>query len=91
MASIPKLPHSLVRPGAYQKFVPEVGGSLVVYMPGETARCTVNKVISPDSVLVQISSVPMAKTHNFRLDDIIGVRRRLPAPNALTKRFIASP
>lgn len=67
----------LPRPGAYQTFEPKVGTLLVVQLPGETMRCPVHKIVSPDAVIVKIDSAPMAKSHQFRFDDMVGVRRRI--------------
>lgn len=67
----------LVRPGTYSAFMPVIDTKLVVNLPGETMRCPVKKIVSPDAVLVTIDSVPMAKSHSFRLNDTVGVRRRL--------------
>ena len=68
---------SLPIPGAYQSFAPKVKDYLVVQLPGETMRVPVTRVISPDAVLVRLDAVPMAKSHNFRFEDTIGVRRRI--------------
>jgi hypothetical protein len=64
-------------PGTYRKFVPEIGTLLAVQFPGEVIRCPVRKVISPDSVLVFVDSVPMAKSHSFEFEKTYGVRRRV--------------
>ena len=77
MAVTDSLAAHLPVPGAYQAFQPEVGGHIVVQLGGETMRCPVHKVVSDDAVLVKIDSVPMAKTHSFRFEDIVGVRRRV--------------
>lgn len=64
-------------PGLYQKFVPEIGTLLVISFPGESIRCPVKKIISPDSALIHLDSVPMAKSHTFEFDKTYGVRRRV--------------
>lgn len=65
-----------IAPGSYQRFVPEVGTKLAVQFPGEVIRCPVRKIISPDSVLVFVDSVPMAKSHSFDFEKMYGARRR---------------
>ena len=67
----------LPRPGAYRKFIPTVGTLVVVALPGETARVPVQKVVDDDTILIKLDTPPMAKTHNFRFNDVIGVRRRV--------------
>lgn len=67
----------LLPPGTYRKFNPVVGSMIVVQLPGETMRCPIQRVVSPDAVVVKIDTVPMAKSHNFRFDTTVGVRRRL--------------
>ena len=46
-------------------------------LPGETMRCQVERVIDVDSVIVEISGMPMSKSHFFRKGDKSGVRRRV--------------
>lgn len=67
----------MVPPGTYRAFAPKVGEHLVVSLPGETMRVPVTRIVTSDAVLVKIDTTPMAKSHNFRLDDIVGVRRRI--------------
>lgn len=64
-------------PGTYHKFVPNVDTLLAVEFPGEVMRCPVKKVISPDSVLIHVDSVPMTKSHSFDFDKMYGARRRM--------------
>lgn len=58
-------------------FVPEIGGFLIVQFPGEVLRCQVNRVVSPTLCIVEITSVPMAKSHQYRKGDKPGVRMRM--------------
>lgn len=55
---------------------PSVGDYLIVELPGERMRCVVDKVIDRDRVIVEIASVPMAKSHTYRKGDMTGARRR---------------
>jgi len=59
-----------------RQFVPEIGSHLTVQLPGEVMRCRVDQVIDTDTVIVEIDSMPMAKTHLFRIGDKTGARRR---------------
>ena len=56
---------------------PAVGDQLTVKLPGEILRCVVDSVIDDDRLIVEIASTPMARTHNYRLGDKTGVRRRM--------------
>lgn len=58
-------------------FVPEVDSFLTVQLPGEVMRCRVDRVIDDDTVIVEISSVPMSRQHLFRKGDKTGGRRRV--------------
>ena len=55
---------------------PDVGSYIIVHMPGEIMRCLVDKVVDRDRVIVEIDSVPMSKSHNYRKGDKTGARRR---------------
>jgi hypothetical protein len=57
-------------------FVPEVGGYLIVTMPGESMRCPVRRVFDEDTVIVEIDRPPISPMHNFRFEDHVGVRRK---------------
>jgi hypothetical protein len=58
------------------KFMPKVGAYLTVSLPGELLRSLVQKVIGQDSVIVEISSEPMAtKSHPYKFGQIIACRR----------------
>lgn len=69
--------NSLPQPGRHKAFAPKVDDYMVVQLPGESMRCVVERIVSPDAVIVRIVSVPMAKSHNFRFDQTVGVRRRV--------------
>ena len=62
---------------ARSSFTPEVGGMLVIQMPGESMRCPVKTVIDPDTVIVHIDKPPISRVHSFRYDAHVGVRRRI--------------
>jgi len=59
------------------KFIPRVGGYLIVQLPGESMRCLVKEVIDDDTAFVLIESAPIARgQHTFQFNEIYGVRRR---------------
>jgi hypothetical protein len=62
-----------------RKFIPKKDGFVVVQLPGESMRCEVVKVMDEDTVYVRIGQPPISRTHTMRMNDIIGVRRRLKA------------
>lgn len=56
-------------------FVPEVDTLLVVHLPGEITRATVRRVVNDNTVLAELTGMPMAKSHNYRLGDLVAARR----------------
>jgi hypothetical protein len=71
------VPVQLLRPGVYTKYKPVVGSMLVVVLPGETMRVPIQTIIDSDTVIVKIDTVPMSRSHTFRINDHVGVRRRV--------------
>jgi len=65
------VPH-LARTGEY---VPKEGDFLTLYLPGEMVRAKVLRASSGDSCIAQIESVPMARGHTYKKDDILPARR----------------
>ena len=65
------VPH-LARTGEYQ---PNEGEFLTLFLPGEMVRAKVLRASSPDSCIAQIESVPMARGHQYRKEDIVPCRR----------------
>lgn len=59
------------------KFVPKVDAYLTIALPGELLRGQVLKVVSDDSVIVEISTEPLAKSHNYKFRDVIICRRKI--------------
>lgn len=55
-------------------FTPNVGTFLVISLPGETMRAKVDRVVNRNTVLVTLGQ-PMAKSHNYRLGDMVACRR----------------
>lgn len=59
-------------------YVPAVDQMLVVNLPGESIRAPVIKVVDHRTVFVKLDSTPFnpAKSHSYRLNDIVAVRRK---------------
>jgi hypothetical protein len=58
------------------KFIPQVGGWLVIELPGETVRAQVVSTPTEDSAVVELMSEPLAKTnHQYRKGNRLNVRR----------------
>lgn len=58
-------------------FVPTVGSYLTIDLPGERTRATVRRVVDEDLVLIELTTMPMAKSHQYRFRDILPVRRTI--------------
>lgn len=56
--------------------MPEIDGFLTVTFPGEVMRCRVDRVVDQDRAIVEIVGTPMSKSHQYRMGDKPGVRRR---------------
>lgn len=58
-------------------YVPSVGSHLVVRLPGEIMRCVVERVVDANRVIIEIDAVPMSRSHQYRLGDRTGARRKV--------------
>lgn len=65
------VPH-LARSGEY---TPKEGDLLTLSLPGEIVQTKVMRTSSKDGCIVQITSVPMARGHQYKKDDIVPARR----------------
>lgn len=59
-------------------YTPAAGSYLTICLPGEIMRALVDRVVTRNTVIVTLGQ-PMAKSHNYRLGDIVACRRT-PAP-----------
>lgn len=57
-------------------WIPGENTELTIRLPGEITRATVTKVVNPNTLIVELTSVPMSKTHNYRFRDLLAVRRK---------------
>lgn len=55
--------------------MPEVGQMLTVCLPSEITRAKVEKIIDQDTIEAKISITPMAKTHTYRLGQVVKFHR----------------
>lgn len=58
-------------------YVPSVGSHLVVRLPGEIMRCVVERIVDANRVIIEIDAVPMSRSHQYRLGDRTGARRKV--------------
>lgn len=54
---------------------PQEDQYLVVQLPGERLRALIRRVVTDDAVIVEITSVPLAKSHTYKRGDIVACRR----------------
>lgn len=59
-------------------FVPTVDQMLTVTLPGESIRAPVIRIVDIKTVFVKLDSTPLnpAKSHSWRLGDVVAVRRK---------------
>lgn len=57
-------------------YAPTIGSFLTVSFPGERMRCRVDRLVDKDRVIIEVSSVPISKAHQYRIGDKTGARRR---------------
>jgi len=55
--------------------VPSEGDIITINLPGEMIRAVVERVSSDDAVVARIDSIPMAKGHLYKKNDIVPARR----------------
>lgn len=51
-------------------------GVVTVDLGGEVIRCPVRRVVDEDTVLLELTGVPMSRNHAFKQGDFVGARRR---------------
>lgn len=68
-------------------YTPAAGSYLTISLPGEFMRAQVDRVVSRNTVICTLGQ-PMAKSHNYRLGDVVACRRT-PAPELGTETWNA--
>lgn len=57
-------------------WIPAVDSFITIDLPGERLRAQVQKIVDEDTVIVEVTSQPMAKSHSYKFKDIIACRRQ---------------
>lgn len=56
-------------------FIPALETFLTIDLPGEKLRALVKKVLDKNKIILQLTSVPLAKSHNYQKDDFVACKR----------------
>lgn len=57
------------------KFTPEEDKYLIINLPGERLRAIIRRVVTNDAVIVEVTSIPLAKSHQYKRGDYVACRR----------------
>ena len=77
--------HRVIVPALW---VPKLNAMLVVELPGERLCTEVVKVVSPDVVIVKLTSQPlMTKTHHYEKDELVPCERENTALETIWRAF----
>lgn len=57
-------------------FTPKIGTYLLIDLPGEKLRAFVKKILNPNKVILQLTSVPLAKSHTYKMNDFVACARK---------------
>lgn len=74
----PKVDRGTVDASPVGLFIPAVDSQLTIDLPGERTRATVRRIVDPNTVLVELTTMPMGKSHQYRFKDMVAVRRNRP-------------
>lgn len=58
------------------KYMPEEDKYLIVQLPNERLRAIIRRVVTNDAVIVEITSVPLTRTHDYQKGDYVACRRK---------------
>jgi hypothetical protein len=58
------------------KFHPAEDGYLIVQLPNEKLRAVIRRVVTDDAVIVEITSLPLTRLHNYQRGDYVACRRK---------------
>lgn len=58
------------------KYIPQEETYIVVQLPGEKLRAMIKRVVTEDAIIVELTSVPLAKSHTYQRGDYIACRRQ---------------
>lgn len=57
------------------EYIPAENGYLIAQLPGERLRAIIRQVVTPDAVIVELTSIPLAKSHTYKRGDYVACRR----------------
>lgn len=57
------------------EYIPAEDGYLIASLPGERVRAQIRQVVTKDAVIVELTSIPLAKSHNYKRGDYVACRR----------------
>lgn len=57
-------------------FIPTIDTYMTIDLPGEKTRAVVMKILNDNKVVVQLISVPLAKSHMYQKDDYVACVRK---------------
>ena len=57
------------------KYYPQEDQYLVVQLPNERLRAIIRRVVTDDAVIVEITSVPLSRTHTYKKGDYVACKR----------------
>jgi hypothetical protein len=63
----------------------------MIELPGERLMTTVAKVMSPDTVIVELTAQPLAKTHNYSKGDFVPCERANTDLEVIWRAFAPKP
>ena len=58
------------------KFHPSEDVYIIVQLPSERLRAIIRRVVTDDAVIVELTSIPLARTHNYQRGDYVACRRK---------------
>lgn len=67
--------NAAVTHAASRRHVPKEGDYIIVDLPGERTRATVVEMLNEDTMVVELTSIVMGKSHVYRTGHVIPVQR----------------
>lgn len=57
------------------KYHPVEDSYIIVQLPNERLRAIIRRVVNDDAIIVEVVSIPLARTHNYQRGDYVACRR----------------
>lgn len=83
IGATPPIPHGMP--------LPLEGQLLLVELPGERLRATVRKVTSSDYLIVELTDIPLAKSHSYQKGDFVPCEKIELAHETIWRSFRPQP